>query len=244
MKPMSKLSPLSKFEHTKLKIVESTDYSRFKEQHVIPIVVQEFSALASEFPLVFINNAVTDVLTPVAMMGIKNGVNLYCQNNEWLSPVTPIGFSNAPLSIVKQSQDSTEVMVYIDEESDLVSHEIGNPLFEDNGNKTDYLVKKSQKLVEIDQYSQQTAAIMHFLASKNLFCNRPLKIKLTNESQQYSINGINIIDEEVLNNLPIQDFEELRTKGLLPLIYAHLNSLHQMARLTLKQNVFDEKNNK
>jgi len=239
---MSKLSPLSKFEHKTLKVADSTDYSRFKEQHVIPIVVQEFSSLSNEFPLVFINNSVTDVLTPVAMMGIKNGVNLYCQDSEWLSPVTPIGFANAPLSIVKQHKDSTEVMVYIDEESHLVSDESGNALFEADGNQTDYLVKRSQRLVEIDQFSQQTTAIMHFLASKNLFCSRPLKIKLNNESQQYAINGINIIDEEVLNNLSSQDFEELRTKGLLPLIYAHLNSLHQMARLTLKQNAFDAKN--
>jgi len=237
---MSKLTPLSKFEHTRLKISESSDYSRFKSQHIIPIVVQEFTTLSSEFPIVFIKNAESGEFNPVAMMGVKNNVNLYCQDSTWTSPVTPIGFSNAPLSLIKQSPNSPEVMVCVDEESELISSTNGQALFQENGDQTEYLVARSKKLLDVDEYSQQTKTIIKFLASKGLLCNRQLNLKLTNENEQYTINGIYVIDENVLNNLPSDEFEQIRSRGLLTFIYAHLNSLHQVARLTMKQNLFDK----
>jgi len=44
-----------------------------------------------------------------------------------------------------------------------------------------------------------------------------------------------VIDEKKLDALSDDEFNELRSKGLLPIIYAHLSSMHQIARLAKKQ---------
>ena len=40
-------------KHRNLKITESGDYARYKDQHLIPIISQDFFTLCAEFPVVF-----------------------------------------------------------------------------------------------------------------------------------------------------------------------------------------------
>ncbi len=238
---MSKIIPLNNKVHSKLKISQSRDYRRFKDQHLIPIIAQDFSLLATEFPIVFVKNAETGQFLPVAMMGIKDGVNLYCQEEDWKALVLPIGFSNAPLSLIKKAEGSDEVVVCIDEDSVLVNDSNGEALFDDKGEQTDYLNQRAQSLLKVAEFTQQIQMITQFFAKKNLIVPRQLSVKLANEKEARVINGIYLIDEKVLNNLSSEDFEELRKKGLLTLIYAHLTSLHQINRLATKQDQFDKK---
>ena len=72
-------SPLSFEKHGKLRLVEQTDFSDHREENLVPVVFQEFSALATEFPLVFVRNKKTGDFMPSALMGLDKGVNLYCQ---------------------------------------------------------------------------------------------------------------------------------------------------------------------
>jgi len=235
---MSKVTPLNNEVHSQTKVKTSSDYSRFKSQHLIPIVAQDFSAIATEFPIVFVKNSETGQFLPVAMMGIKNGINLYCQNSNWPAAVAPLGFSNAPLSLVKKAADSDEVIVCIDEESSLVTTDSGEALFNGQGGQTDYLKQRSQALLKVAEFTQQIQVISQFFAQKNLLVSRQLTVKLENEDEPFTINGVYLIDEKALNELPSDEFEQLRKQGLLPLIYAHLTSLQQITRLTIKHNQF------
>ena len=96
-------------------------------------------------------------------------------------------------------------------------------------------------MLSVAEFTEQTQAIIHILAQKKLLTSKQLNVKLARESEPMLLSGIYLIDEKVLNALPIQEFEELRSQGLLPLIYAHLASLHQITRLTIKQNEFEAK---
>ena len=49
---MTNITPLNNVQHASLKIIDNKDFTRFKKQHLIPIVAHEFIHLASEFPLV------------------------------------------------------------------------------------------------------------------------------------------------------------------------------------------------
>lgn len=236
---MSKISPLNNEIHSKLKVSASLDYSRFKTQHLIPIIAQDFLTLSTEFPIVFVKNSETDQFISVAMMGIKNGINLYCQNKNWSMPVAPTAFSNAPLSLTKPSPDGDEIMVCIEESSELVSETHGEALFDNNGEQSDYLKQRTKMLVDVAEATQQTHAIVQYFAEKGLLITKQLTVKLINEKEPLIVNGAYIIDEQALNNLPNEAFIDLRSKGLLPLIYAHLVSLHQISRLAGKQNEFD-----
>jgi hypothetical protein len=235
---MTNISPLNSTKHLNTSIKESRDYSRFASQSLIPIVVQEFSVLATEFPIVFVKNAETGQFTPIAMMGIKNNFNLYCQTENWESSVTPIGFSKAPLSLMQTSQNSDEVMVFIDEDSELVSSAEGEKLFDKSGEQTEYLKKRSSDLLDLASFTQQTAGITKYFADLSLLTPKQLTVTLNSDTPQVNIDGVYIIDEKVLNELKDEEFLTIKNKGLLPLIYAHLTSLHQIARLITKQNEF------
>lgn len=227
---MSTAIPLTNESHRQVRIVSNEDYSRFKTAHIIPVVASEIPVLASEFAIVFVKNSETEKYTPAAMMGLKPGENLYCQSKYWQPAVKPLGFSNAPLSLVKTSENSDEVMVFIDPESDLVSNEDGERLFADSGEQTEYLKKRTDALLDVAALTQQTEVITEYLANLNLLKPQKLSIQLP-EQANINIDGIYVIDDNSINSLSDEQFLELRKKGLLALIYAHRASLSQVARL-------------
>ncbi|PKH89435.1 SapC family protein [Colwellia sp. Bg11-28] len=233
--------PLNNKQHANLKVQKSNDVSRFKDQNVIPVTVQDFIPLSTEFPIVFVKNAETGQFISVALMGLRAGVNLYCQETKWSCPVAPNSFNNAPFSLVKSSTDSDEIIVCIDEESQFISTDNGEALFDEQGQQTEFLKQKSQALLKVAESTEQTQDIVNLFAQKKLLISKQLNVKLENEQEPFLLSGIYLIDEKALNSLSAKEFEELRTKGLLPLIYAHLASLHQITRLTIKQNEFEAK---
>lgn len=237
---MSNVTPLHNEAHKSLKVIESQDFSRFKDQHLIPLVVQDFGTVATEFPIVFVKNNDSGQFVPVALMGLREGVNIYCQEKTWKHSVLPRGFKNAPFSLARKADAENELIVCIDIDSELVSETDGNALFDDAGEQTDYLKARSEAVGKVAEFNQQTQTITQHLASLDLIASRQLTVNLEKEGQPLNINGLYLIDEKVLNELPADKFEDLRSKGLLTLIYAQINSIHQVGRLTAKQNAFDK----
>ncbi len=236
---MSNISPLNNQVHKRLKVKTSNDFSRFKSQHLIPVLAQDFVLLATEFPLIFVKNSETEKFLPVAMMGLRNGVNLYCQDSTWSANVFPLGFSNAPFSLAKHDKKEDEAMVCIDTASNLVSDGDGEALFDDQGRQTPYLKQRAEALLKVAEFTEQITAITNLFSELDLLISKQLTVKLAVEDEPFVINGAYIIDEQKLNLLSKDAFADLRSKGLLPLIYAHLGSLHQITRLASKQNNFD-----
>ncbi|QYK00590.1 SapC family protein [Shewanella psychrotolerans] len=236
---MTQIVPLSSEKHLNIKLTHSSDYTRFAKEHLIPVLAREIPNLAAEFPIVFVKNTENGQFLPVAMMGIKPDTNLYCQSTEWSSPVTPLGFNNAPLSIAKTPEKDDKVIVCIDEDSPMISQEAGSRLFTDSGEKTEYLTARTNSLLDVAAMHQQTQGMCQYLAQKNLLNPQQLTLKLDNQQQNININGVYVIDDDSFNAISDEDFLELKNKGLLPIIYAHRASLNQLSRLIAKQNQHD-----
>ena len=234
---MNKMTPLNNKLHAKSKINDNRDFSRFKDEHLIPITAQDFIPLSSEFPVIFVKNAETGQFTAVAMMGIKTNINLYCQTAKWETEVIPSSFYNFPLSLIKQDDQNDNCYVCIDTNEGVVSEEHGQALFDEKGEQTEYLKARTKHLLDVAENSDRTQNIIQYLASKKLLTLRTLNLKL--EGEKYTVDGVYIIDDEVLNKLSNDDFNELRSKGLLPMIYAQLSSMHQISRLIKKQLNFE-----
>lgn len=231
---MTNIVPLNHQQHAALKVQDKKDFTRFKEQHLIPVVVQDFIPLAAEFPIAFVKNTETGQFTAVAMMGLKPGINLYCQTANWPTEVIPSSFFNYPFSLVKQSEDDDNCFVCIDTDSSMINNDSGQTLFDDKGEQTDYLKARTEHLLDVAARHEQTSGIMQYLANKKLLTLKSLNINLAGE-EKLSLNGLYVIDEKKLEALPDDEFNELRSKGLLPIIYAHLSSMHQIARLAKLQ---------
>ncbi len=237
---MSRPIPLQNDKHAKLKVVESGDYTRYKGQHLYPIITQDFFTLASEFPLVFVKNSDTGDFVPVAVMGLREGHNLYCQTEEYLGLVVPVSFTNAPFSIAKMDPEGEQFAVMIDEESPLLSEETGQTLFKEDGERTEYFDKRVDSIVNVAQQTLNTQAICKDLAAKELFMTQQLQLRHRPDAPSYNIDGIYTVNEEALNALSDEDYLDLRKRGLLGMIYAHLTSLQQFRRVSKLQYESDK----
>lgn len=239
---MSTPVPLQNDKHANLKVVESGDYTRHKEQHLVPIISQDFFVLASEFPLVFVKDNRGDDFVPVAIMGLREGENLYCQTADWKARVVPLRFHNAPFAMVRVDETSDQLALLVDEDSPLVSETEGAPLFKEDGEKTEYLEQRIENLLKTAQQGEQTQAICKLFAEKGLLATQQLQLQHRQDSPRYNIDGVYTIDEQKLNALSDEDFLDLRKQGLIPLIYAHLSSLQQLRRISEMQYEADKAN--
>ena len=222
-------------KHRNLKITESGDYARYKDQHLIPILAQDFFTLCSEFPVVFVKDSTGDHFVPVAIMGLREGQNLYCQTEQWKSHVVPVRFNNAPFAIVRADEEGDQLVILIDEESSMLSEKEGTPLFKEDGARSDYLEQKVEFLTKIVEQTVQTENICKLFKEKELLVTQQLQLQHRQDSPRYDINGVYTIDEQKLNALSDEDFLELRKNGIIPLIYAHLSSLQQLRRISEMQ---------
>ncbi|GJM11870.1 MAG: SapC family protein [Pseudohongiella sp.] len=222
-------------KHANLKITPSGDYSRYKEQHLVPIITQDFFTLCAEFPVVFVKDTSGENFVPVVIMGLREGQNLYCQTDEWQAPVVPVRFNSAPFSITKVDPEGEQLAVLIDEDSPMLSEIQGTPLFNDDGTKSEFLEKKIEFLVNIAQQTVQTESVCKFLKEKDLFATQQLQLQHREDAQRYNIDGVYSIDEQKLNELSDEDYLDMRKQGIIPMIYAHLSSLQQLRRISEKQ---------
>lgn len=102
-------------------------------------------------------------------------------------------------------------------------------MFDDQGNPTQVIENVKRYLGELQQMDQLTHEFTRFLVQNNLLT--PLNMRVNTANQARNITGCYVINEERLNNFSDQKFLEVRQKGYLPAIYAHLISLAQIERL-------------
>lgn len=232
---MSSLVPLKNDKHGKLKVVQSSDYRRYKTNHLVAIVIQDFFTLAVEFPLVFVKINKSEEFIPVAMMGLREGMNLYCQTEEWQGSVAPISFGNAPFAVARVDDKTDQLIVLVDEESPLLSETTGEPLFDEAGKRSEYFEGRIESLVKVADQTRNTQELCKRLTEKNLLNTQQVQLQHRPDGMRYNIDGIYTVDETRLNELSDEDYLHLRKMGLLPVIYAHLASLQQLRRLSERQ---------
>ena len=232
---MTKPVLLDFHKHGKLRLVERKDFTSHKTENFVPIVFQEFAALATEFPLVFVRNSQTGDFVPSAMMGLKKGVNLFCQSSDWAPAFMPTSFTIAPLSVSRLGSTPDEADIAIYEGSTLVSETEGEAIFSTDGQPTEYFKRRRDNVIKITEQSLQAVEVCRYLAEKRLLSTRVLKLQYTESSPTYEVDGVFTIDEEALEKLSNEEFLELRERGFLALIYSHLISLQQIHNLSRLQ---------
>ena len=232
---MSSPVPLQNDRHAKLKVVESSDFRRYKNNHLVSVVIQDFFTLAVEFPLVFVKINKSEDFIPVAMMGLRDGMNLYCQTEEWQASVAPMNFNNAPFAIARLDETSDQLVVLVDEESPLLNEKDGEPLFDEAGKRSEYFEKRIENLVKVAEQTRNTQEMCKRLVEKNLLTTQQIQLQHRPDGTRYNIDGVYIVDEIALNNLSDADYLHLRSMGQLPVIYSHLASLQQLRRLSERQ---------
>lgn len=225
--------PLRQDIHRHLKLNTQLSFAEFSDRHLFPIAVHEFSRASTEYPVVFVKDSETGQFKAVVLLGLEAGENLYALSGTSQPNYLPQALLNYPLVLIADPTQPDQFTVGLHTTSDLVNETQGQPLFDVQGQETPFLTKRKQALIQSFEQQQVTDAFAVLLADLNLLHAQSFSVDIQGKTSQ--LNGIYIVNEQALQQLPSAQFEDLRQRGFLPAIYAQLNSLHQFNRLAARK---------
>ncbi|MCM2679042.1 SapC family protein [Echinimonas agarilytica] len=221
-----KIAPITAKDHSDIKIKPLGDFSGFAERHLSPITIHEFSRAASCFPIVFIKDSESDQYKVVAMFSVNPKQNVFVKDGKWTATYLPVNLARGPYFI---SNDEKPV-ICIDENDARVSKEEGAPLFNENGERSEYfdgIIESMQNLINQDGVTQQfidKLVELELLHASNLTITRK-------DGTKHEVSGIHMVDEPKFKELTDEQVLDLNKSGFLGLIYIHLCSLGQIQNL-------------
>ncbi len=237
---MTSFVPLTKEAHANTKVKIAADFDHVRNQHILPVLAQEFGAVSNELPIVFVKNSENDKVAAVAMTSLTPGSNLLLKEDKWQTRYVPACVRNVPFVLMPAPEGEGNFIVGVDEDHALVGEE-GESLFNEDGSETEFLDSRKKALGQYYDFDQMTVAVANYLNEKELLEQRTLTVEVAGEKR--NIDGILVVSEEKLNGLSDEDFIDLRKRGILPMIYAHLGSLQNiqfLAKLTADAKIEEE----
>ena len=202
-------------------------------QHLVGLLPSEFVPAAQFFPIVFAKQADGEI-TVCALLGLEPGKNVFVDVEKgWKTGYIPAVFRRYPFMLAQQkeqdSKEETRFMLCVDEESGLIGDSGGTPFFDEEGKLSEPLKKmltfcgECQKQVS---YSKQFCALL-----EEMELLQPLKIEVKKDDGVMNVGGVLHVDEKKMEALDDESFLKVRHSRFLPLIYAHLLSLHHLGTL-------------
>lgn len=226
----SKLVPLNRETHAQLKVKPIDNFGFAKGFHIASLMVHEFARAASVYPIVFLEDKEKDEFRPVVLLGLEAGENLFlAEDGSWNASYVPAIIRRYPFALARLGEDEDQFTVCLDEDSDFVSAEEGQPLFDDEGEPTEVVENVKRYLGEMQQMEVFTQQFCHFLSEHNLF--NPLNMRVRQGDTMRNVTGCYVINEERIYNLSDKLFLEIRDKRYLAPMFSHLTSLSQIERL-------------
>lgn len=224
--------PLDAEQHADITIGPSPSGYRFAaEAQAIMLASVELFEASRDYPVIFTVAPDGSVL-PLALMGLTERENLFVDaNGAWLGGYLPAYVRRYPFITTDASGPMT---VCFDEVFDGFNRQGGMPLFE-QGQKTPKLQEVVAFLQDYYHQMQHTRQFGAMLAQAGLLHQINAQADLADGSI-YALNGMLVVDEQKLSQLPDSDIARLFRSGSLALIHAHLLSLRNLTRLVERKN--------
>ncbi len=224
--------PLSLEAHEKLGLVNiARPFSFVETAHVVPLTVQEFGVAAATMPIIF----APDRKTPLAVMAARGNENLFVgKDGNWeLDAYVPAFVRRYPFIFAADDKNESFV-VCIDQDADMIGENADLPLFE-NGQPTQYTNGAMEFLQDFERQRRATEEWVDLVNGLDLLEEKSVTFTPTNpdgsQGETIKIADYLAISEEKLNALPEDKFMDLKNRGALGAIYAHLVSLLQWQKL-------------
>lgn len=213
-----------------LRFRRSKDFNFASTDALCPIDAGEVIRAALHVPIAFTETESGFDL--VAVQGIAPMQNLLVDTGgQWLVPFLPACYRAYPFLLVSTEQNQ-EVLCFDVASGLLVQEQIQDceSFFEVDGTPAKGVQDVLALLSQISVSRRATHALGLILNKLKLIQEWPICINFDNE-QKRNVEGLFRIDESRLNDLPDDDFLELRRSGALPLIYCQLMSMQNFDNL-------------
>lgn len=225
---MQKYEILNKIVHSNIRLKPDDGYYFSSASHFVSIVFHEFVKVSQCYPIVFIKSSDQKKFHPAALLSLEPGKNLFVDSTgAWRAGYyVPAAFRRYPFALTES--ESGEMAICIDTSSSHFNWEDGELLIDSMGASTPAMDKISGFLQELMNSEALAAEFSDCLNKFGLLSPCNFKIKGPDGEREYS--GSYMVDEKKFLELSDEIFFELRQKGYLALIYAHLFSLAQIEK--------------
>jgi len=233
---MTELIELNANLHGSLRLVKERLSDEIRSRHILNLRVNEVAQAATCFPTFISRSEPLGHWALSAVSGLETGKNLFVDDGQWSAIYQPSSVRTHPFYLMKAADDETSFNVGFDPQSTALSEEEGEPLFDEPNKASLYLSEVTAMLNSSLKGDVHTHQFIKLLSDLNL-------IKSINVLVEYedgainTIKGLHTIDEDKLQALSKDDFEQLRDKGYLAPVYALLISIFQLNSLLQKHNI-------
>ncbi|HOO52225.1 MAG TPA: SapC family protein [Alphaproteobacteria bacterium] len=224
-----KPEPLDAAKHKTLALKPGFGLSFTKQVNAVPITMIEMPQICHHYPIAF---SPDQNATPVAILGLRDNENLFLdEDGEW-EPMTyiPSYIRRYPF-IFSENPKNDQLVLCVDIDSAIVEEDGEQRFFTDDGTATALSKNALEFCKSYHAAAHQTTELGKALVEADLLVERTAEIMAPN-GKKINFSGFRIIDEQKLMALDDKKFLELRQKGFLPFIYAHLFSGAQWQKLS------------
>jgi hypothetical protein len=206
-----------------------TGYAFAAKANAIPVVAAELANLVPALPLGFVQ-ANDGSFQLVAITSLQPGTNLFvAPKGDWIGQYIPAVLRCYPF-LLRKAPDKDESIFCIDENSGLaVEPGKGEAFFDEAGRPAQALNDMLAFVSQVETSRVVTQAAVDALQAADLIQNWPLQMQ--NGGRTIAVEGLYRINEAMLNAVPSHVLLSLRAAGCLPLAYAQLLSMNQLAML-------------
>ena len=193
--------------------------------HVVPVTVTEFAAAALSYPIVFVGEA----KTPLAVMGLRDGDNLFVSADGHFRPEVYIPAFIRRYPFVFAADESNERFVLcVDRAAPFISDKPDIPFFVE-GQPSPYTQNAMAFCNDFETERRRTDAFVKILTDLDLFEVKEASFSPPNPDgtpgAPQKLADYFGVSEQKLRALSPEKFAELRDNGALTAIYAHMISL-------------------
>jgi hypothetical protein len=224
---------LDREKHRKLRLkLDAADLSMTTSLNAFFLAAAEFGDACKDYPIVFVKAGTApdgkQLVAPLAVLGVVADQNLCVDGGRWRVRYVPALLRLYPFAMARVSD--TQLVVCIDESAKGFSETEGQPLFNAEGQPTEFTLTVQKQLEQFEVEVERTKLLGAKLIEKDLLRDMRFDATLPDGSK-VSVDGFLTVDEEKLGKLNDADVVALSRNGLMGLIHAHQISLGNMGRL-------------
>ncbi|WP_165943253.1 SapC family protein [Roseicella aquatilis] len=221
------LAPLAPERHRALRLRQA-GYGVAAGANAIPLAAEEFPLAARSLPIVFGAQAPH---LPAALTSLAANNNLFVgSDGAWRAGAyVPAYLRRLPFYPVRAGAGSDQMVLCIDTQAPQVSESEGEPLFDAEAKPTPVLDRALAFAKSVEEAMLRTRAITDRLNLLGLL--KPAVVQFPHQGKPMRIDGFFAVDRPALAALPAETLAELRDRGWLEAIYAHLLSLAGLPEL-------------
>ena len=225
--------PLNPEQHAGLGVKTIDEpFAFLRSAHAVPVTVTEFGMAAAAYPIIFVGQD----RTPVAVMGVAEGQNLFVTDNGMTEPdfYIPAFVRRYPFVFANDDQ-ADRLLLCIDRDAPMVTNQPEVPLFE-NGEPSAFTQNAIEFCKEFERQRRSTAEFTKIISDMGLFEQKSVSFQPRDQQgnpqgEAQKIADYFAIDENKLNELTDEQFNQLRSSGALGAVYAHMISLLNWQRI-------------